>query len=284
MKAAVVRAFEQPLEIADLPIPAPGPTDVLVRMEASGLCHTDIHAWRGDWPVKPTPPFIPGHEGVGVIEAVGSEVTRVQEGDRVAIPWLGTACGTCEYCVTGWETLCETQKNSGYSIDGAYAEYATVPAARLVVLPAGVSTRHGAAAMLHDISRELGQEAMNLRRIMADLRPPLLEERGMTLTELAERVGVTVVNLSILKNGRAKAIRFSTLTAMSHRTERIWLATGVAPLGSREPRRMAMEASTLHDLSGGRAVLGLGSRLSIRCFRRWRSSLPRSSAAKPCRT
>jgi propanol-preferring alcohol dehydrogenase len=78
----------------------------------------------GDWPVKPTPPFIPGHEGVGIVESTGFGVTEVKEGDRVALPWLGYACGACEYCTTGWETLCEQQKNTGYSINGSYAEYA----------------------------------------------------------------------------------------------------------------------------------------------------------------
>src|SRR5690606_6768586 len=116
MRAAVVRAFNEPLELTEVPMPEAGPGQVLVRIEASGLCHTDIHAWRGDWPVKPSPPFIPGHEGVGIVEATGPGVTRIEVGERVALPWLGTACGTCEHCVGGWETLCTSQQNTGYSI------------------------------------------------------------------------------------------------------------------------------------------------------------------------
>lgn len=138
MRAAVVNAFGEALEVEDRPIPTPGPQEVLVRLEASGLCHTDIHAWRGDWPVKPTPPFVPGHEGVGIVEAIGPEVTRVSEGDRVAIPWLASACGSCEHCVAGWETLCESQENSGYSIDGAYAEYALADSRYVGIVPDGV--------------------------------------------------------------------------------------------------------------------------------------------------
>lgn len=138
MKAAVVTGFGEPLEIEDRPKPKPDPHQVLVRMEASGLCHTDIHAWRGDWPVKPTPPFVPGHEGVGIVERVGKQVTRVAEGDRVAIPWLGYACGHCEYCVTGWETLCEAQLNSGYGIDGSYAEYAVADGRYVGLVPDGI--------------------------------------------------------------------------------------------------------------------------------------------------
>ena len=78
---------------------------LLVKIETAGLCHTDIHAAHGDWPVKPSLPFIPGHEGVGIVEQVGPGVTSPRVGDRVAMPWLGSACGTCEFCVDGWETL-----------------------------------------------------------------------------------------------------------------------------------------------------------------------------------
>ena len=129
MKAAVVTQLGQPVEIQDRQVPEPSTDQVLVRIEASGLCHTDIHAALGDWPVKPSPPFIPGHEGVGIVEKLGSGVTGHQLGDRVAIAWLGHACGDCRYCVDGRETLCESQQNSGYSIDGAFAEYAVVDAA-----------------------------------------------------------------------------------------------------------------------------------------------------------
>ena len=108
MHAAVVTGFTSPLEIQDRPVPVAGPGQVLVRIEASGLCHTDIHAAHGDWPVKPTPPFVPGHEGVGIIESLGAGVTNRSVGDRVALPWLGHACGHCDYCISGWETLCES--------------------------------------------------------------------------------------------------------------------------------------------------------------------------------
>jgi propanol-preferring alcohol dehydrogenase len=138
MKAAVVSALKQPLVIEDRPIPVPGEGEVLVKIEASGLCHTDIHAANGDWPVTPAPPFVPGHEGVGIVERVGQRVTRVREGDRVAIPWLGWACGHCEYCTTGWETLCEHQQNTGYAIDGGWAEYAIGSAAFVGKVPEGI--------------------------------------------------------------------------------------------------------------------------------------------------
>jgi propanol-preferring alcohol dehydrogenase len=138
MKAAVVHEFGHPLVIEDIPTPSPGPGQVLVRVETSGLCHTDIHAAGGDWPAKPAPPFIPGHEGVGIVERVGAGVTRVSEGDRVAIPWLGWACGACEACASGWETLCPSARYTGYSINGAFAEYVVADAAFVGVVPVGI--------------------------------------------------------------------------------------------------------------------------------------------------
>jgi propanol-preferring alcohol dehydrogenase len=144
MRAAVVPGFGQPLVIEDRPVPEPGPGQVVVRMEASGLCHTDIHAANGDWPVTPTVPFIPGHEGVGLVTALGDGVTSLKTGQRVAVPWLGYACGTCRYCLTGWETLCTSQRNTGYSVDGGYAEYFLAEAAFAAPVPAGVDPREAA--------------------------------------------------------------------------------------------------------------------------------------------
>ncbi len=140
MKAAVVPELGAKLEIRELDVPAPGPGQVLVKMETSGLCHTDIHAAYGDWPVKPNPPFVPGHEGVGIVTEAGPGAVLHKPGDRVAIAWLGYACGHCDHCVAGWETLCLSQRNSGYSVDGSYAEYAVADDRYVVSVPEGVSS------------------------------------------------------------------------------------------------------------------------------------------------
>ncbi|GAB2737657.1 zinc-dependent alcohol dehydrogenase [Nocardioides pakistanensis] len=140
MKAAVVPELAAPLEIRDVPVPTPGPGQVLVKIEASGLCHTDIHAARGDWPVKPKMPLIPGHEGVGRVVEVGDGDSPVAVGDRVALPWLGYACGHCRYCVAGWETYCQTPQYMGYTMDGGYAEFALAYASHVVKVPDGVSS------------------------------------------------------------------------------------------------------------------------------------------------
>jgi propanol-preferring alcohol dehydrogenase len=137
-QAAVVPEFGSPLTLKQVDPPALKPGQIRVKVEACGLCHTDIHAAHGDWPIKPTPPFIPGHEGVGIITELATGVSEVAVGDRVAMPWLGYACGFCEYCVSGRETLCLQQEMMGYTIDGAFGEYATAFARYVVKVPAGL--------------------------------------------------------------------------------------------------------------------------------------------------
>jgi propanol-preferring alcohol dehydrogenase len=135
MKAAVVREFGAPLTIEEVEVKRPGRNQILVKVIASGVCHTDLHAVDGDWPVKPKMPLIPGHEGVGYVVAVGLDVHNVKEGDPVGVPWLYSACGGCDHCITGWETLCESQQNGGYSVDGGFAEYVIADARYVGKLP-----------------------------------------------------------------------------------------------------------------------------------------------------
>jgi len=123
MHAAIVEQFGKPLSLLELDVPSPGASQILVKTEACGVCHTDLHAAHGDWPVKPTLPFIPGHEAIGLVAAVGSGVTIVKEGDRVGVPWLYSACGHCEYCLRGWETVCAQAQFGGYTVNGGFAEY-----------------------------------------------------------------------------------------------------------------------------------------------------------------
>jgi propanol-preferring alcohol dehydrogenase len=139
-RAAVVHEFGRPLTVEQVPMPELGPGQVRVKVEACGLCHTDIHAASGDWPIKPSPPFIPGHEGVGIVTELAPGVSEVAVGDRVAMPWLGYACGNCDYCVSGWETLCHEQQMMGYTIDGGFGEYATAYARYVVKVPEGVDS------------------------------------------------------------------------------------------------------------------------------------------------
>jgi len=135
MTAAVVRNFGNPLAIEEVPIPEPRYGEVLIKVAACGVCHTDLHAAEGDWPVKPALPFIPGHEAVGRVAALGPGVRGLREGDLVGVAWLHDACGACDYCITGWETLCGSQHNSGYSVNGGFAEYVIGNAAYVARLP-----------------------------------------------------------------------------------------------------------------------------------------------------
>ena len=139
MRAAVVEKFHEPLQIREVPVPSPGPGQALVKIVATGVCHTDLHAADGDWPVKPKLPFTPGHEGAGIVVKLGPGVAHLKEGDRVGIAWLHSACGHCEFCRTGWETLCHAQQNSGYSVNGSFAEYALAQADYLGRIPEQVS-------------------------------------------------------------------------------------------------------------------------------------------------
>lgn len=136
MKAAVVREFGKPLTIEELDIPTIDQNHILVKMEACGVCHTDLHAARGDWPSKPNPPFIPGHEGIGRVTQVGSNVKWIKEGDLVGVPWLYSACGHCEHCLGGWETLCEKQDDTGYTVNGCFAEYVVADPNYVAHIPA----------------------------------------------------------------------------------------------------------------------------------------------------
>lgn len=137
MKAAVVNELGKELSVEEVSVPDPGPGQVLVKLVTTGVCHTDLHAAQGDWPVKPTPPFIPGHEGVGEVVSVGEGVTDIAVGDMVGNAWLWSACGVCEYCRTGWETLCEQQQNGGYSVNGSFGEYMLVDAKFAARIPKG---------------------------------------------------------------------------------------------------------------------------------------------------
>ena len=139
MQAAVVEKFGEPLVVRELRVPEPGPGQALVEIIASGVCHTDLHAAEGDWPVKPTLPFTPGHEGAGIVVALGRGVTHLKEGDRVGVAWLHSACGHCTFCLSGWETLCLEQKNSGYSVNGSFAQYAVAQADYLGRIPDNLS-------------------------------------------------------------------------------------------------------------------------------------------------
>jgi propanol-preferring alcohol dehydrogenase len=156
MHAAVVRAFGKPLSLEEWDIPQPGNGQILVKTEACGVCHTDLHAANGDWPLKPTLPFIPGHEAIGIVVALGAGVTAVKEGDRVGVPWLYSACGHCEYCLSAWETVCGEAQFGGYTKNGGFAEYIVADPDYVAHIPKGLSAREAAPLICAGITTYKG--------------------------------------------------------------------------------------------------------------------------------
>jgi len=156
MQAAVVEAFGAPLTLREWPIPDVGPGQVLVKTEACGVCHTDLHAAHGDWPVKPSPPFIPGHEAIGIVIALGPGVTSVREGQRVGVPWMYSACGHCEYCLSAWETVCPEILFSGYTRNGGFAEYVLADADYVAHIPDGLAAEQAAPIICAGITTYKG--------------------------------------------------------------------------------------------------------------------------------
>jgi propanol-preferring alcohol dehydrogenase len=229
MKAAVVRAFGQPLVIEDVPVPVPGPGEILVKVKACGVCHTDLHAASGDWPVKPVPPFIPGHEAAGVVAALGPDVTNFKPGDAVGVAWLHDACMRCEYCETGWETLCEHQHNTGYSVNGGFAEYVVASAAFAARLPAGVDFAAIAPILCAGVTTYKGLKE-------TDTRPGEwvvisgIGGLGQVAVQYAKAMGLKVVALDIaedkLKLGRAAGADHAVNALSADAVDSVLRATG----------------------------------------------------------
>jgi alcohol dehydrogenase, propanol-preferring len=156
MQAAVVQQFGKPLALQEWDIPSPGVGQILVKTEACGVCGTDVHARRGDWPVKPTLPFIPGHEAIGVVAAVGPGVKSVKEGDRVGVPWLYSACGHCEYCLSAWETVCPEAQFGGYTKNGGMADYLLADPNYVAHIPPGLAAKDAAPIVCAGITTYKG--------------------------------------------------------------------------------------------------------------------------------
>jgi alcohol dehydrogenase, propanol-preferring len=137
MKAAVLHQLKTPLRIEQVPIPMPGHGELLIKVTACGVCHSDLHAVDGDWTPPPVVPLIPGHEVAGTVAKLGPGVTGFSPGDAVGVPWLYSACGHCEFCLAGMETICKQAEATGYTKPGGYAEYLVAPAAFVGRLPDG---------------------------------------------------------------------------------------------------------------------------------------------------
>ena len=142
MKAAVLHEFNKPLSLEDVPRPVLDPEDLLIQVEACGVCHSDLHVADGDWPqfTKITKkPLILGHEIAGRVAEKGEGVADFQIGDRVGVPWVYWTCGACDFCREGNENLCAKQRITGVTVDGGFAEFVRAPASHAVKIPEGLS-------------------------------------------------------------------------------------------------------------------------------------------------
>lgn len=229
MRAAVVPELGAPLTVTDLPLPTPGPGEALVRLETSGVCHTDLHAAHGDWPVTPQPPFVPGHEGYGTVVAVGPGVTELKVGDKVGNAWLWSACGQCEYCRTGWETLCESQRNGGYSVNGSFGSYMLVNVTYAPRIPDGVDPLEVAPILCAGVTVYKGLK-------MTDTRPGQwvaisgVGGLGHVAVQYARAMGLRVVAVDIDDDKLALAGRLGAEVTVDGRSpdavEQVQQATG----------------------------------------------------------
>lgn len=210
MRAAVLHAFQQPLTIEDVERPKPAADEVLIQVEACGICHSDLHVADGDWPqfakiVKH--PLILGHEIAGRVAEKGAAVQDVEIGERVGVPWLYWTCGECEFCREGNENLCTRQKITGVTVDGGYAEFVRVPASHAVKIPAGLSSLEAAPLFCAGVTvfRALEQAGLSRGQRLAIFGLGGLGHLALQIG-LGAGAHVTAVDISDEKLARAKSL------------------------------------------------------------------------------
>jgi alcohol dehydrogenase, propanol-preferring len=220
MKAAVLHEFKKPLVMEEVKRPIPGPGEVLIEVEACGVCHSDLHVADGDWKqlagiVKK--PLILGHEIVGRVVERGSKVQDLQPGDRVGVPWVHWTCGVCEFCRGGNENLCIKQAITGVTVDGGYAEFAKAPASHAMKTPSNLPPKEVAPLFCAGVTV---YRALKHAKILAGQRLAVFGVGG--LGHIAIQIGrglgaeVTAIDISDEKLAQAKSLGAShTLNAAS---------------------------------------------------------------------
>ena len=214
MRAAVLRDFKIPLTIQEADLPQPSESEVLIKVEVCGVCHSDLHVAEGDWSqlagiVKK--PLILGHEVVGTIVAAGSAAQGVNVGDRVGVPWIHWTCGKCEFCREGNENLCVQQQITGVTVDGGYAEFVKAPATHVARIPANLASEQAAPLLCAGVTVH---RALKQSRITAGQRLAVFGVGG--LGHVAVQIGcglgaeVTAIDISEEKLALAKSLGAST--------------------------------------------------------------------------
>lgn len=193
MRAAVLVGFGEPLEVKSVPRPGLGPGQLLVRLKACGICHSDVHIWKGDVrPPHAPEPFVLGHEGVGIVEGVGQGVEGWSAGDSVGVPWLHDTCMRCDECLDGQESFCQHQRAHGLNVPGGFAEYVVADAHFAVRLPDGVDPVTTAPVMCAGVT---AYGAIRRAGLKAGERLAVFGCGGLGLyaVQIAARIGVDVL-------------------------------------------------------------------------------------------
>ena len=229
MQVAVVEQFGKPLAFREWNVPFPAAGQILVKTEACGVCHTDLHAASGDWPVKPSLPFIPGHEGIGIVAAVGAGVTGVKEGDRVGVPWLYSACGHCVHCLSAWETVCGDAQFGGYTKNGGFAEYILANPEYVAHIPAGLAATEAAPIICAGVTTYKGIKVADVRS-GEWIAISGVGGLGHLAIQYAKAMGLKVVALDIaedkLKLARDSGADYSVNALSADAVESVLRATG----------------------------------------------------------
>ncbi len=199
MKAAVLHALAEPLVVEELATPEPGAGEVLIKVAACGVCHSDLHLVRGEWDLlKPITklPLIPGHEVTGTIAALGEGVEDLAAGDRVGVPWLHFTCGQCEFCLAGRETLCGKQQVTGCTVDGGFAEFIKAKASHTAKLPDNLSFTEAAPLLCAGLTVH---RALNDSAVVAGQRIAIFGIGGLghLAVQLAKARGAEIVAVDV---------------------------------------------------------------------------------------
>jgi alcohol dehydrogenase, propanol-preferring len=202
MRAAVLREIGAPIEYTEVPTPEPGAGELLIRVQACGVCHSDLHLAGGDWdmlrPITKVP-LILGHEIVGRVAQLGAGVTTHAIGDRVGVPWLHWSCGECEFCLEGREVLCVKQKVTGCTVDGGFAEFVKAPASHAAKIPASLKTEETAPLLCAGLTvfRALKQSGLRAGQRLAVIGVGGL---GHLAIQMAKAMGAWVCGIDVAED------------------------------------------------------------------------------------
>lgn len=223
MKAAILNDFKTPLAFQEVAAPKPGQGQVLIKVEACGVCHSDLHVADGDWPqlagiVKK--PLILGHEIVGTVVECGSAKSGVDIGERVGVPWIHWTCGECEFCREGSENLCVRQKITGVVVDGGYAEFVTAPATHVVRIPEELSSEQAAPLLCAGVTV---YRALKRAQIMAGQRLAIFGVGGLghIAVQLGRALGADVTAVDVSQEKLALAKSFGATRTLNAASENV---------------------------------------------------------------